>query len=52
MANEDTKTVQHKTAEEIKEALSDVIPSTVDVEEIIKMFEDLTNITIVLDWGE
>lgn len=41
-----------KTAEEIKKALSDVIPSTVDVQEIIKMFEDLTNITIILDWGQ
>ena len=41
-----------KTAEEIMAALSDVIPSTMDVEEIIKMFENLTNITIILDWGE
>ena len=39
------------TPEEAADALAAVIPSTIDIPEIIKIFEDLTNITIILDWG-
>lgn len=39
------------TPEEAANALAAVIPSTIDIPEIIKIFEDLTNITIILDWG-
>lgn len=39
------------TAEEAADALAAVIPSTIDIPEVVKIFEDLTNITIILDWG-
>jgi len=39
------------SAEEAAEALAAVIPSTVNIPDIVQIFEDLTNITIILDWG-
>lgn len=41
-----------RTAEEAADALATVIPSTLDIPGMIKIFEDLTNITIILDWGQ
>ncbi len=37
--------------EEAADALAAVISSTVTIPEIVTIFEDLTNITIILDWG-
>jgi hypothetical protein len=39
------------TAEDAADALAAVIPSTMTAPDIVKIFEDLTNITIILDWG-
>ena len=39
------------SAEEAAEALAAVIPSTDSIPDVVQIFEDLTNITIILDWG-
>jgi len=40
-----------ETAEEASAALAAVFPSGLNVPDIVKIFEDFTNITIILDWG-